>query len=102
MLRVSAEANPSCGSTVGVAGLVDASGGNWLTMDERLGRKVGLVIRHLHGRMLAEKGRWRFDRTTLAPVQRYLGAADHVDRHAGAVGAVLDRQTKLEVHRHVA
>src|SRR3954447_2581535 len=50
----------------------------------------GEVVRHLPGRMLAEIGRRCVDRAALTAVERELGAADHVDRNAGAVGGIFD------------
>src|SRR5688572_2292343 len=69
---------------------------------EPLQRLVGLVVGALHRRVLAEIGRRRVDRAGETAVLGDLGAADHVDRHSGRIGAVLDRQAKLEVHRHAS
>jgi hypothetical protein len=48
--------------------------------------------------MLAEVGGCGIDRTSQSAILRQLGATDHVDRNARAVGTVLHRETKLKVH----
>src|SRR5437763_14023617 len=48
----------------------------------------GEVVRHLLWWMLAEIGRRCVDRAALAAVERKLGAADHVDCDARAIGGI--------------
>src|SRR3982751_3292265 len=52
--------------------------------------------------MLAEGGRSGVDRPGDAAVPGEPGAADEVDRNAGAVRGILHRQAKLEVHGYAA
>src|SRR5690349_7367628 len=77
-------------------------GGSGSTLDEALQRRVRFVVGGLDRRVLAEIGRRRVNWAGQAAVLGDLRAADHVDRDAGRVRAVLDRQAKLDVHRHAA
>src|SRR3954454_10707478 len=53
--------------------------------DEFFDRVLGEVVRHLLRWMLAEISGRGIDRPALAPIERELRAADHVDGDAGAV-----------------
>src|SRR3954468_4546369 len=70
--------------------------------DKSFQPREGFVVGQLLRRMLAEAGGRGMDRAAETAVARDPGAADHVDRDAGAVRAVLDRKAQLDMHRHAA
>src|SRR5690606_29243785 len=73
-----------------------------IAADEGFHQISRVVVGELARRMFAEIGGGRVYGTGETAVAGYLGATDHVDRHAGGVRAVFHREPELEVHRHAA
>src|SRR5207249_316742 len=73
-----------------------------LAADELFDAAVSFVVAHLDGRMLGKIGGGRIEDPADPAIEREFAAADGVDRDAGRVGRVFDRQFNVEFHRHVA
>ena len=67
-------------------------------MNEAFQLNEGFVVWRLAWRMLAISRCGRVDDSRNAPIEREASTSYEIDGDARAVGRILDRQTKLEVH----
>src|SRR3982750_2219715 len=91
-------------SPAALAGLDRACTNSWCRSDadEPLELGESLVVGELARRVLAECRSGGVHGSGEAAVERQARTTDEIDHHSSAVGRILDRQAKLQVHRHAA